>query len=49
LNSSEGSRLSVTLVDVSPDHESDFAVIATALEALLIRLRGELAATATVA
>ena len=37
MNSSEGSRLSVTLVDVSPDHESDFAVVAAALEALLIR------------
>jgi cytidine deaminase len=37
LNSSEGSRLSVTLVDVSPGSEGDFAVVATALEALLIR------------
>jgi cytidine deaminase len=34
---SEGGRLSVALVDVTPGHEAEFLALATAFEALLIR------------
>jgi len=37
LDSSEGRRLSVSLVDVAPDHEAEFAAFCTHFEALLIR------------
>lgn len=37
MSSSDNTRLSVAVVDVSPGHETDFQTLATAFEALLIR------------